>query len=747
MFEYVNTSVPNGLLPGTHGFCAVAMTRDLPEPVRRRLESFSSYTHLATANGPDYLRLNPVSWSHLVLDGGEHVLGCVRAAPFDYTGRTNRLARFWFFQAAEVPAGLNPADAILQGGDSASLSDAWSGEPRWLAPRAVSPLIGVPPRSDARPAAWMQAFGESDGPRLAAAFSVLLAERIRAKGRPLVFHADPATHGDGSLLLSLFADLIALLPAPLRAKVTFSTYPVALSASTACHLRGEFGDASRLLAGETAWVDLRARRVHGAETAAVPPELLFLATHGYEQPPEPVIRDGSRRPAPLAQPVSSPAPSRIPRLARGPKPPVGRLIARTAAPRKKKPGFEDYLFWALLGALVLVGILLIIVLPTLLTTSKSTNSVSPSQHNQTTGLETNRNNSTQDKPKTTYKPQEEKPPVVEPTTPTNTPVAKTEPKKPVSPPQEPIQTNRKSSSLNEATSIELVKSFTGVGRTIREPKDWRWIYYEPGAAVLTERVVETLGAGKKEFKKPPNDNDPAVLLVDTKSGKIYWRWSSKKTVKEFENKDVVDARHMWFGKDETLFTTWSRIFPGWTESYQYSSKIGKGVSVGPQLKVEFVIDQATSVRVKQLELELKSKQEVFAKAKAEFDPVFKPYNTLTNEIHTLTVSIETLQSEINELRRRKDETGPKADKDKIDKQIDAKQELLQKKQKEKKPKEDDAPMARNRLVEPEIRYNKAKTELDGIKTEIEKAKNRKAREAEIRSSQFEILPPDPSLTP
>ena len=111
MFELVNTSLPNGLLPGTHGFATVAMTRGLADNLRRRLEDLSAYVHKTSAHDATYETLNPVAWSHLILPRGEHVLGRVAAAPFDYTGRTNRLARLVCLSAAEAKA-FNAAETL-----------------------------------------------------------------------------------------------------------------------------------------------------------------------------------------------------------------------------------------------------------------------------------------------------------------------------------------------------------------------------------------------------------------------------------------------------------------------------------------------------------------------------------------------------------------------------------------------------------------------------------------------------------
>lgn len=748
MFEYVNTSVPNGLLPGTHGFCGVAMTRDLPEPVRRRLESFSSYTHLAPANGPDYLRLNPISWSHFVLDGGEHVLGCVRAAPFDYTGRTNRLARFWFFQPAEVPAGLNPADAILQGGNSASLSDAWSGEPRWLAPRTSSPLSFVAPRTDVRPAAWMQTFGDADGPRLAAAFSVLLAERIRVKGRPLIFLAAPAAHGDGSLLLSLFADLIALLPPPLRAKATFSTYPVALSTSMACHLRGEFGDATRLLAGETAWIDLRARRVHGAETAAIPPELLYLATHGHEQPPEPVIRGGSRRPIPLVRPTTTASPvgqGPTPRIAHNTKSAIAHPTPRIIVSKKKKAGFEDYLLWALGGAFVLGCIVLAFVLLDL-KSSKPAFETIPAETKEPAPATTK-----PDKPKPAPKPKEGKPSVAEPTAPTNAPVAKAEPKP--EPKPEPIQPKpEEESPLLLAKTITVVKSFDADAirksekiKKGREMKldNWTWVYYEQGSSVVSIRPVEINKFGLND-PNPKGIKQFAVLLLDSKSGTCFWKWHLPAPKKPFESADTIDLRRECFGPDMHLFETWKRCHPSTPETYRYritrESASGDSMTCdcrGPALTIASVLE-ASKGNLPKLEEELQAATEELKAAQNAFKTAESAYLASSNEVARADNVVNQRESELNNLKNK-----PKKEQERIKDykaQEDAKRQAVTEAQNTLFSRQSDKTNKENDLNDAKEKRDKAQEKKEKLEKQVTDMKA--SSEPRVRAATFEIFPPE-----
>lgn len=261
MLELVNTSLPNGLIPGTHGFATVAMTKGLPDALRRRLEALCAYTHKTSAHDASYLAQNPVNWLHAVLPQGEHVVGRVAASDFDYTGRTNRLARLLIFPGREMPAvgGV----AILQA-ESARLSAPWSGEPRHLPTdkEAAARLAALHPPAFSSPENWTNLFGP-DGAQLAQRFAWQLEKSLKGGGKPIYFKTSAAFDQNGTKLLGLFADIIDLLPAELRSSVTFSTYPDALPAGTNCLLRGAFdGDRNFAIASSTQpWVDCEHAKV------------------------------------------------------------------------------------------------------------------------------------------------------------------------------------------------------------------------------------------------------------------------------------------------------------------------------------------------------------------------------------------------------------------------------------------------------------------------------------------------------
>ncbi|MBR4653307.1 MAG: hypothetical protein IKO72_08095 [Kiritimatiellae bacterium] len=256
MYELVNTSLPNGLIPGTHGFATVAMTKGLPDALRTRLETYCAYSHRTGAHDATYFKENPVNWFHVALPQGEHIVGRVAPAEFDYTGRTNRIARLLVFPKGEMPA-IGGAETLKK--EFQRFVEPWTGEARWLeADRLTLGRLRLKmPAVTSDAPAWRAMFGGDEGVRLAKGFARLLAKNMSVTGKTIYFKTSAKYDVDGTRLLALFADLIALLPVELRGKATFSTYPAALPQGTVCHLRGVY-DRDRIFdaaAVTQPWVD------------------------------------------------------------------------------------------------------------------------------------------------------------------------------------------------------------------------------------------------------------------------------------------------------------------------------------------------------------------------------------------------------------------------------------------------------------------------------------------------------------
>ena len=283
MYELVNTSLPNGLISGTHGFATVAMTKGVSDILRGRLEALCAYTHRMSVHDATYYQQNPVNWFHVVLPQGEHVVGRVAPSEFDYTGRTNRLAKLRIFRAQEMPS-VGAADVLQK--EKVWFSQEWQGNPRYLDEdrNTCGHLRMLNPVQASSAPTWDALFG-ANGSRLAQQFAWQLEKNISSGGKAIYFKTSASFDVSGERLLGLFADLINLLPFDIRAKVTFSTYPVSLPGGASCHLRGiydrdKFFDAS---AATQVWVDCENAKI-------VHPEM--LPTQGCEKLQTPSLEKG-----------------------------------------------------------------------------------------------------------------------------------------------------------------------------------------------------------------------------------------------------------------------------------------------------------------------------------------------------------------------------------------------------------------------------------------------------------------------
>ena len=261
MYELVNTSVPNGLIAGTHGFATVAMTKGMPDAIRTRVENFCAYPHRTSAHDESYFKENPVNWFHLTLPSGDHVVGRTAPCDFDYTGRTNRLARTITLKKGEMPQGGGVSALRLAG---SRLAEKWNGEPRMLQPdkALAAQLFGVGRTGDSRPRNWISTFGER-GEELARRTAILVAQNGVGKGKSVYFKTSTGWDVDGTKLLGLFGDIIELLPDEIASLVTFSTFSACVPSGTVCHLRGIYDKdrAFEVTSATQPWVDCENGRV------------------------------------------------------------------------------------------------------------------------------------------------------------------------------------------------------------------------------------------------------------------------------------------------------------------------------------------------------------------------------------------------------------------------------------------------------------------------------------------------------
>ena len=252
MYELVNTSVPNGLIAGSHGFATVAMTKGMPDAIRSRVENLCAYPHRSSAHDQSYYTENPINWFHLLLPGGDHAVGRTAPAEFDYTGRTNRISRVLHFSSREMP--INGGAYVLTA-EANRFCQNWSGDPKYLPEdKTLAGRLQMAVRANGSPKNWVNMFGP-DGESYAKKFAALLTQNLRTN--KCIYFKAGESDVNGERLLGLFSDLINLLPEQLAAQVTFSTFSACVPNGAVCHLRGIF-DKDRAFETASAlqpWID------------------------------------------------------------------------------------------------------------------------------------------------------------------------------------------------------------------------------------------------------------------------------------------------------------------------------------------------------------------------------------------------------------------------------------------------------------------------------------------------------------
>lgn len=252
MYELVNTSVPNGLIAGSHGFATVAMTKGMPDAIRSRVENLCAYPHRSSVHDQTYYAENPINWFHLMLPGGDHVVGRTAPAEFDYTGRTNRISRTLHFSSREMP--INGGAYVLTA-EANRFCQSWSGDPKYLPEdKTLAGRLQMAVRANDFPKNWVNMFGP-DGESYAKKFAALLTRNLRTN-KCIYFKAGEADV-NGERLFGLFSDLINLLPEQLAAQVTFSTFSACVPNGAVCHLRGIFDKdrAFEIASALQPWID------------------------------------------------------------------------------------------------------------------------------------------------------------------------------------------------------------------------------------------------------------------------------------------------------------------------------------------------------------------------------------------------------------------------------------------------------------------------------------------------------------
>lgn len=236
----VATSVPRGL-DGVSGYQTVLKSKGIPPRVFDRLKSRAGYSHPYSHGDPR----NPVVYLHRIeeLAGTRwHVLGCIRDAGSDYTGRSNFLAHMLAIEADEArgkPGG--PAAAAMAGG---CFLTKWIGPPDGTAlPKTL--VVGDSPPIPGGLSAWKAA--ELD-PGLAGNLAAAAMDN-----RKVVLVTRP-----GDDVLALFAEALRLVEPSKRWGVTFNTCAMEDFDGTWKAIRKDLVDAHQVSTGQAAVIDLTA---------------------------------------------------------------------------------------------------------------------------------------------------------------------------------------------------------------------------------------------------------------------------------------------------------------------------------------------------------------------------------------------------------------------------------------------------------------------------------------------------------
>ncbi len=237
--ELVYTSVPQGLKPGTSGFCVVAMSRNMHPLLVQHLERMSGYRHL---NAPG--ASNPVakSFACATIQGKSYfILSRIADAGLDYSGRSNHIAHHIVIESVSE---LSAGPAYYLGRDDLFYAH-WTGQPRFLAPRELPPA-----QVNAKPCVrWQSVTGDAGWA------TAPIESGFKGKTSTLIVR----TNVDS---LSLIAETLALLPTSERWKNTFSTYYTKPVADTEFQWRFVFQDTPESKSRETNFnsvIDLTAK--------------------------------------------------------------------------------------------------------------------------------------------------------------------------------------------------------------------------------------------------------------------------------------------------------------------------------------------------------------------------------------------------------------------------------------------------------------------------------------------------------
>lgn len=284
--QIVATSVPRGL-DGVSGYQTVLKSAGIPPRVFDRLKARSGYSH----RYPHGDSRNPVVYIHRIeeLAGSRwHVLGCIRDAGSDHTGRSNFLAHMLAIDTAEArgkPGG--PAAAAMARG---CFLDKWDRPPEPTAPAKTLVAADRPAQPGDMPA-W-NAAGLNPGLAGDLAAAAMANEKVVLVTRP------------SDDVLALFVDAMRLVEPSKRWSVTFSTCAIEDFDGTWKAIRVDLAESKDLRDGKATLIDLTTNPRGSAtpyaqfargEIDVLPWQKPIAAPEPEQKAEEPAIADASNK--------------------------------------------------------------------------------------------------------------------------------------------------------------------------------------------------------------------------------------------------------------------------------------------------------------------------------------------------------------------------------------------------------------------------------------------------------------------
>lgn len=691
MLELINTSLPNGLIAGTHGFATVAMTKGVSDVLRSRLEALCAYTHRTSVHDASYFSQNPVNWFHVTLPQGEHVIGRVSPSEFDYTGRTNRLARLRIFNTTEMPD-VGGATVLIK--EKAWFSQAWQGDPRYLDEdrNTCGRLRMLTPTSSWTVPTWNEVFG-SQGSRMAQRVAWQLEKNIAVGGKTIYFKTSSAWDASGERLLGLFSEVIDLLPVGTRSKVTFSTYPVSLPGGTGCNLRGVY-DRDKVFdaaSATQAWVDCENGKIVNLE---------MLPSVQAEEPksctPKPLssvnLAGASGRPG--FQPSTS--------ISRGgPSSPRQNAYQSFLQPQKKGP------VPVVVGIFIATVVLAVGLFFIKIQSNKKQKPESGAEEQEIKNLESER-----EQPAQCEKGRAESPRKAE-----TERIASEERKRQEAAAKEKArreadEAQKKQEKENAAKAAEAAarreaaqakkdaesrqkartafmtadlagrggppKPKTGLARALDKPLEIKVFYYKgmsltnetAGFKPITDPVNRkkitdyALWVGEPKLKTASIAGSPVVIWVSEDKSWYDWSQHETKRTQWFKGHDSHDLQLDCFGVSEEVYSAWNSKKPvtyivSWGEEEGQSTEWPTR-----EFKVKDAVDVVCKAEIARLKAAVeKAKKEIqdndaaiekVAKEKAAFDEQIAEYAVETNKLETLKTELKNLRDDRQAKKKRKE---------------------------------------------------------------------------------------------